>query len=143
MLKMKSIEKNGLIFLKLLKDENVNEMINETCKKHKIKTAVILSGIGQLKNIMLGYFKERGNYTPQTFKEPLELLMLSGNICREKDKYITHFHGVFGSENKKAMGGHFINGTVSITAEIVLLKTDIDIGRKIDIETGLKNLHFQ
>ena len=38
------------------------------------------------------------------------------------------------------MGGHFINGKVSITAEIVLIKTNINIKRKYDEETGLQAL---
>ena len=40
---------------------------------------------------------------------------------------LLHFHIVLGSENKNAIGGHFIDGTISITGEIVLLKTNIGL----------------
>jgi len=103
----------------------------------------VISGIGQLKNIKLGYFKEKGDYAPQLFKYPKELLSLSGNICKEKNEYLLHLHAVLGDENKKAIGGHFIDGIVSVTAEIVILKTDLDIKRKTDKETGLKNISLQ
>ncbi|MGF3554874.1 MAG: PPC domain-containing DNA-binding protein [Thermoplasmatota archaeon] len=139
---MKSIENKNIIFLRLFKDENVNEQIKNACKIHKVKTAVIISGIGQLRNVQLGYFKEKGNYLQEKFDKPLEILSLNGNICHEKDEYSIHMHIVLSDENKNALGGHFIDGTISVTGEIVLLKTEIEVKRKIDEETGLKMLYF-
>ena len=140
---MQSKEKDDIVFIRLYKEENVNKKIKEACKKHDIKTAVVLSGIGQLKKITLGFFKDKGNYTPKEFNFPLELLSLSGNICRDKEGYILHLHAVLGDEEKKAIGGHFIDGQISVTGEIVLLKTKINVKRKIDKETGLKNLFLE
>ena len=117
--------------------------IIEACKKHKVDTAVILSGIGQLKIVKLGYFKSKGDYFPNIIEQPTELLSLTGNICRQKEKYVLHIHTVLGDENKKAIGGHLIEGTVNITAEIVLLKSSINISRKHDETTGLMNLDFE
>lgn len=140
---MQSKEKDDIVFIRLYKEENVNKKIKEVCKKHNIETAVVLSGIGQLKKIKLGYFKDKGNYTPKELNYPLELLSLSGNICKDKREYILHLHAVLGDEEKKAIGGHFIDGQISVTGEIILLKTKIDAKRKIDKETGLKNLFLE
>ncbi len=140
---MQSKEKNNIIFIHLFPDEEVNNKIIEACKNHNIKSAVVISGIGQLKKTKLGYFKNRGNYTPQTFDEPLELLSLSGNICKQKDKYFLHIHSSLGDEKKKVVGGHLIEGIVNITAEIVLLKSNIDISRKHDEITGLMSLNLE
>jgi hypothetical protein len=140
---MQSKEKDNLVIVVLSREEDIIEMIKETCKKHKIKTAIILSGIGQLKKVKLGYFKEKDNYTPQEFVSPLELLSLSGNICKDKDKHILHLHGVYGDEEKRAFGGHLIEGKVSVTAEIAILKTDLDVKRKTNKVTGLKNLFLE
>ena len=137
---MESKEKQNLVFIRLFKKENVNDKIKEACKLHNIKTAVVLSGIGQLKNVKLGYFKKKDDYTPDLFKSPYELLSLTGNICRDKDDYLLHLHAILGDEKKNTVGGHFIEGQVSITCEIVLLKSDIDVKRKLDIETGLKSM---
>jgi len=137
---MQTKEKQNLIFIRLFKNENVNYKIKEACKLHKVKTAVVLSGIGQLKNVKLGYFKKKEDYTPDLFKSPYELLSLTGNICRDKDGYLLHLHAILGDEKKNTVGGHFIEGQVSITCEIVLLKSDIDVKRKLDIETGLKSM---
>ncbi len=140
---MISKEKKDIIFLRLFTDEDVNKQIKNACENHKVKTAIIISGIGQLKNAQLGYYKERGNYTNEIFNKPLEILSFNGNICSENREYSIHMHAVLSDEKKNAIGGHFIEGTVGITTEIVLLKTDIIANRKIDDDTGLKMLYFK
>jgi len=140
---MQSKEKNNLIFVRLFPGEEVYECLKEVCKKHEIETAVVLSGIGQLEEIELGYLKEKGNYMPQKFEKPHELLSLSGNISNQDSKYVFHLHAVFGDEEKKAVGGHLIKGRVSVTGEIVLLKTNLKIKRKLEEETGLQGLFLK
>ncbi len=140
---MYSKEKDNLIFVRLLSDEELQDQLREVCKKHDVKTAVILSGIGQLKNFKLGYFKKKGDYSPEIFDKPYELLSLSGNICLQNGEYLLHLHAILGDENKQLVGGHFIEGTVEITNEIVLLKTPIDVKRKFEEATGLKGIYFE
>jgi hypothetical protein len=137
---MQSKEKNNLIFIRLFPGENLNEEIKKACKNHDVKTAVIISGIGQLKNSKLGYFKKKDDYSPDVFDNPLELLSLSGNICREGDDYNLHIHAILGDEKKNALGGHLIDAQIKVTAEIVLFKTELTIERKLDEKTGLKAL---
>jgi len=140
---MQTKEDKNIIFVRLFTGEDVNKQLKETCKLHKVKTAVILSGIGQLKTAKLGYFKKKGDYTPKTFDKPLEILSLTGNISKDDNDYNLHLHAVLGDEKKNAIGGHFVEGTVGITGEIVLLKTDIAAKRKLDEETGLKGLYLE
>jgi len=140
---MQSKEKNNLIFIRLLPGEELQEQLKKVCKKHDIKIAVILSGIGQLKNFQLGYFKEKGDYSPETFDKPYELLSLTGNICLQGREYLLHLHAVLGDENKQVVGGHLIKGTVEITNEIVLLKTSLKVKRKLEEATGLKGIYFE
>jgi len=140
---MRSKENKNIIFVRLFPDEDVNKQLKEACRLHDVKTAVVISGIGQLKTVQLGYFKEKGNYAPETFNKPLEILSLTGNICKQGDDYIHHLHAVLSNEKKNAIGGHFIEGTISITGEIVLLKTNIDIQRKLDEDTGLEGLYLK
>ena len=140
---MQSKEKKNIIFVRLFTDEDVNEQIKKACKNHNVKTAVVISGIGQLKKTQIGYFKQKGDYSKETFNKPLEILSLTGNICKEKDDYVLHLHTVLGEENKNATGGHFMEGTIGVTGEIVILKTDIIAKRKDDDKTGLKMLSFE
>ena len=137
---MQSKKMNDIIFIRLFQDEDVNEKLKEACELHDVKTAVVLSGIGQLKQAKLGYFKGKGDYSPESFNKLLEIFSLSGNVCKQEDEYILHLHAVLGDENKNTVGGHFIEGKISITGEIVILKTKINLYRKLDNKTGLKTL---
>ena len=139
---MQSKENKDIIFVRLFPNEDVNEQLKEACKLHNVKTAVVLSSIGQLKKAKLGYFKEKGDYSPEIFNKPLEILSLTGNICKQENDYILHLHAVLGDEKKNAIGGHFTEGIVSITGEIVLLKTNLDVQRKLNKKTGLKDLYL-
>ncbi len=140
---MESKEKNNVIFLRLFPDENINDMIIKACRENNVKTAVILSGIGQAKNVKLGYFRKKGDYSEERFTKPFEILSLTGNIVKQNDEYLLHLHAVLGDENKKTIGGHFINGIISITGEIVILKTKINAKRVYDEDTGLKALKLE
>ena len=140
---MKSKEDKNIIIIQFFPDEEVNNKLKEACRKHDIKTAVILSGIGQLKNAKLGYFKTIGNYKLKKFDEPLEILSLTGNICKQKKDYILHLHAVLGDEEKNAIGGHFFEGNISVTGEIILLKTNLDFQRKTNKKTGLQTLYLK
>lgn len=140
---MISKENENLVFIKLHPDEDIIAQIKKACKKHYIKTAIVISGIGQLKKTKLGFFKNRGNYSPKIFEKPLELLSLTGNICKQNDEYFLHLHSVVSDENKIAYGGHLIEANISITAEIVLLKNDINFFRKLNNKTGLQDLSFE
>ena len=137
---MQSKENKNIVFIRLFTDEDINTELRKACRKHNVKTAVVLSGIGQLKETEIGYFKTKGNYLPEKINTPHEILSLTGNICKNKDEHLLHLHIILGDENKNAIGGHLINGKVSVTAEIILLKTNIDIKRKYDEETGLQAL---
>lgn len=135
---MQTKEKKNVIFVRLFPDEDINEQLKKACEFHDVKTAVVISGIGQLKNVQLGYFKGKGDYAPETFDGAFELLSLNGNICRQDGEYILHLHVVLGNERKSSIGGHLISSTVEITNEIVLLKTNLGFKRELDEKTGLK-----
>lgn len=135
---MQSKEYKNIVFIRLLPDENLSVELKKACKKHNIKTAIILSGIGQLKETEIGYFKTKGDYLPEKINKPCEILTLTGNISKNKGEYILHLHIILGDNNKNTIGGHFIDGKISITAEIVLIKTNINIKRIYDEDTGLQ-----
>lgn len=140
---MQSKEKDNLIFARLFPGEEVIEGLKQVCQKHKVKTAVVLSGLGQLGECELGFFKEKGNYTPQNFTKPHELLLLTGTVSLQGEGYEFHLHATLSNEQKAVVGGHFIAGTVSITGEIVLLKSDINVIRRKEESTGLQGLFLE
>lgn len=140
---MHSKQKDDLIFVRLFPDENIHEKLKEICRKYQVDTAVVISGIGQLKDFTLGYFKEKGNYTPGHFKTPHELLSLEGNIVKRSEEYIFHLHAVLSNEKKEVLGGHLIEGLVEVTNEIILLKTELKFERKTEENTGLEGMFLE
>ncbi len=124
---MQSIEKNNIVFARFFPGEDVNKELIKLCKKHSISSGVFLSGIGQFEKAELGYFKYKGYYLNEFFEKPLEVLSLSGNICKINDEYIFHIHAMLSDEKKNTFGGHFINAIVTVTGEIVILKTDLQL----------------
>ena len=140
---MQSKEKNNLVFVRLFPNEDTQQELKKVCKKHKVETAVVFSGLGQLKQFQLGYYKEKGNYTPQEFQKPHELLSLTGNISNQEGEYNFHLHVVLGDERKNVVGGHLISGKVEVTNEIVLLKTDLKVKRKLEESTGLEGMFLE
>lgn len=142
---MQSKEENNLIIARFFPGEDIGEGLKQVCSEHQVKTAVIISGLGQLADFSLGFFKEKGDYLPQNFTEPHELLSLQGLVSRNSAEadYEFHLHAVLGATNKTTVGGHFISGKVSVTAEIVLLKTDLTIKRALEEKTGLNGLFLE
>ena len=138
-----SKENDNIVFIRLFPDENIYEMLENVCKKHNIKSAVVISGLGQLKNFKLGYFVEKNNYSPKEFIEPHELISLTGNIAHVNNKHEFHLHAALGNKNKETVSGHLLDAIVEITNEIVLLKTDIKLKRQIEENTGLKGLFLE
>ena len=140
---MQSKEENNLIFVRLFPGEAIYHELEKVCQKHKVGTAVVLSGVGQLKQFELGYFKEKGDYTPQEFQKPHELLSLIGNISNQQGEYNFHLHAALGNKEKSVVGGHLIKGIVEITNEIVLLKTSLKFERKLEESTGLQDMFLE
>lgn len=140
---MQSQEKNNLIIARLFPGENIFERLKFLCQKRNVKMGIVLSGVGQLSCVEVGFFKEKGDYLPQKFESPLEVLSISGIISADKkDEYDFHLHISLSDENKKSIGGHFISGIVSVTLEIAILKTEIEVKREVEEKTGLRGMFF-
>jgi predicted DNA-binding protein with PD1-like motif len=129
-----------LIIIRLHPNENLIETLQKICQKSNIKTGIILSGIGQLKNITLGYFKEKGDYLSEDFNDVYELLSLNGTIINQNNNVLTHLHVVISDKDKNTKGGHLINATVEVTNEIVIYVSEANLSRKKSDKTGLNEL---
>ncbi len=140
---MQSKGKDALIVVRLFPDEAVHDVLETVCHRHEVETAVVVSAVGQLCAFRLGYFKTKGDYTPAYFEEPHELLSLAGTITRHEDGYNLHLHAVLGNEAKAVVGGHLIEGTVAVTNEIVLLRSEISVERRLEEESGLLGLFLE
>lgn len=140
---MQSKEREGVIFIRLFPNESIHDELIKACSEHRIETAVVLSGVGQLKEFKLGYYKRKGDYMPEEFSGPHELLSLAGNISNQDGEYNLHLHATLGNEKKGVIGGHLIQGKVEVTNEIVLLGTRLRIERRLVERTGLQEMFLE
>jgi len=133
-------KKDQIIFIRLHPNEDVISSLIKACEKYKIASAIVLSGIGQIKKVTLGYFKEKDDYTPETFNGPFELLSLNGTLIQHDSTYKAHLHVAISNQDKQVRGGHLIEGSVEVTNEIVLLIIEAPLQRQYNKETGLYEL---
>ena len=138
---MKSSEDKNLIVVKLDDGEDLFESLDSLIRKHEIGSGLVLSGIGMLRNFVLGYFDGK-EYQKKDFKDPCELISLQGSIST-KGETVIHLHSSLADENNNVVGGHLFQAEVCSLNEIVIQRLErIALGRELDPETGLKMLDF-
>lgn len=129
------------IFLKLEQDEVVFEKLKELCGKEGIESAIVVNGIGMMKEFKLGYFDGK-EYVRKEFEKAFELVGMQGNIVKDEEgEWIFHLHVSVADEQGDVFGGHFFNGKAHIANEIVIRVIGINAVRKLD-KSGLKGLQF-
>jgi predicted DNA-binding protein with PD1-like motif len=136
---MQSKEENQFIAIKLDDGEDLLGSLGMIIEKHRIRSALILSGIGMLKDLEIGYYNGE-NYINERFIDPMELLSMHGSIAEGSENKI-HIHVSLASSEHKVFGGHLIRATVCMLNEIVLYKMeDTVLSRKLNEKTGLMEL---
>lgn len=133
------IEKNN-IFAKLEKEEDVFSSIEKLAQIYEIKGAVIVSGIGMLKNFEIGYF-DGTDYIKEKYEKNHELVSFHGTIA-ERDPRL-HIHVALAGPDHIIIGGHLFKGTVDPLLELYIVKTEsLTFKREFNKSSGLKELTF-
>ena len=132
------MEQQKVHMIKLERGDEVLSSIIHYVKEQKI-TGGFLTAIGALEKGKYGYFDVGKNKYLNTPFGEVEVLACTGNIAINKDtkEPIAHVHIIVGEKDGKAVGGHLVEGIVSVTLEIYLVETRPAIFRTKDIETGL------
>lgn len=114
--------------------KNLSLLMDDKC----IDSALVISGIGMLKNTTLGYFNGE-DYVTEKIKNPVELVSLQGNISRmkESNEVACHLHAAVADNNHHLKGGHLIDGEVTVVNEILLKKLNIIKIRRKKNQQGL------
>jgi predicted DNA-binding protein with PD1-like motif len=136
---MKSGEDKSLIVAKLEDGEDLFESLGTVVADHEIGSGLVLSGIGMLRNFVLGYY-DGEEYQRKEFKDPCELVSLQGSIST-KNGIMIHLHASLADESRNVIGGHLFEAEVNMLNEIVVRKLkDLTLSRKENPVTGLKEL---
>ncbi|MBE6835031.1 MAG: DNA-binding protein [Ruminococcaceae bacterium] len=133
---------NNIIALRLDKDEEIISSLSTVCEKENIK-AGFFNGIGATDDFTVGIFSlEKQAYEKFNFKGNHEITALTGNVSFVDNKPYIHAHIVCSGENAKTVGGHLLEGIISLTGEIFITVADGEIGRKYDGELKINRFDF-
>ncbi|MCR4427955.1 MAG: DNA-binding protein [Caldiserica bacterium] len=133
----------NLLMVRLQTGEKILEKLRDAAKSSRLISGVVLSGIGMLKEVELGYFQnlEKG-YQRHFIPFPCELVSLSGNISKQEDDFNIHLHACLIKPDGDSTGGHLFDGIVQYTNEIFILSLNQPLLRKKE-DTGLYGLYFE
>ena len=136
---MQSAEERNHVIVKLDDGEDVFDSLDKVIEKYGIDSALILSGIGMLRDFEIGYYNGE-KYIKELFVDPMELLSMHGSIASGKENRI-HIHVSLANREHKVFGGHLMRAKVCVLNEIVLFKVnDVVLTRKLNKKSGLMEL---
>jgi uncharacterized protein len=133
----------NVIALRLEAGEEVHQGLLDCAAAYGLQGAYVLSGIGMLKDPLLGWFDTvEKRYHQQDYPGRHELLNLSGNISLRDGAPMTHLHVTLSDEEYRCFGGHLFNAEVGLTLEVALLVVGPEAGmsRTIEADYGLPGL---
>lgn len=136
---MQSSEESNHIIVKLDDGDDVFDSLDKVIEKHGIDSALVLSGIGMLRDFEIGYYNGE-RYINELFVDPMELLSMHGSIASGKENRI-HIHISIANKEHNVLGGHLMRAKVCVLNEIVLFKVnDVVLTRELNKKSGLMEL---
>jgi uncharacterized protein len=100
--------------------------------------AAQFTAIGAFSRVVVAYFDwPTKKYRNIHIDEQVEVLSLIGDITLENGTPKVHAHVVIGKSDGTAHGGHFVEGLVRPTLEVLLTETPAHLRRRFDQQSGL------
>ena len=135
-------KEGSTVLVKLDDGEDLMEKLTGALSLLRVKHGVILTGIGMLKDFEIGYYNGR-DYEKEFYAGAHELVAMHGSIAWVDGKHDLHIHVGLAGNNHQLIGGHLLKAKVCVLNEISILSTkEIEITRKHDGATGLRQMHF-
>jgi uncharacterized protein len=132
-------DKDGLKTFAIVFDKNdeVRKQLLEFANSNRFADAH-LTAIGAFSEVKLGFFdRQQKTYKTIPVNEQVEVLSFSGNIVQKDGKPTLHAHVVVGKSDGTAHGGHFLEGRVWPTLEMIASEMPVHLRRSHDEESGL------
>jgi uncharacterized protein len=132
-------DKDGLKTFAIVFDKNdeVRKQLLEFANSNRFADAH-LTAIGAFSEVKLGFFdRQQKTYKTIPVNEQVEVLSFSGNIVQKDGKPTLHAHVVVGKSDGTAHGGHFLEGRVWPTLEMIVSEMPGHLRRSHDEESGL------
>lgn len=132
-----------VIFARMEPGEDILTSIETVARENGVRSGQ-LSLIGAVSKAKLGYFhRESSTYKDFTINQDVEVVSCIGDISTHEGDLVIHAHMIVADENGKCWGGHLMAGCeVSVTIELVIIETEIELIRARDDVTGLNLLQI-
>ncbi len=125
------------IVVRLEVGEEVVASLAEIAEREGVTFAEV-SGIGAVDEFCVSVFDVKAKkYFDNDFREPLEIVSMSGTVTEQNGKPYLHLHASAGRADGSVVGGHLKRAVVSATCEIVLHTVYGRVPRFFDDATGL------
>jgi predicted DNA-binding protein with PD1-like motif len=137
------VVEGNMAVIKLSDGEDFFSSLRRELESLKVDSGLVLSGIGMMREVKLGYFEGEGEYGETTEGGPLELTSMQGNIALSEGDLVFHLHVTGALPDGSVRGGHLLSGIVHVVNEIALLRLGtIRLERRRNDVTGLLELHL-
>jgi predicted DNA-binding protein with PD1-like motif len=139
---MQAIHEGTRWMLRLDQGQDLFKTLSGFAREHDIRAAVVVSGIGMLRDSAVGYWNG-SEYVRQDLPDPHELVGLHGSIADAEGPSV-HLHAALAAPNHQLIGGHLMQGTVWILNELLIDTFPGRVfGRPIDETLGLRKLDLE
>jgi predicted DNA-binding protein with PD1-like motif len=129
--------------LRLEDGDDLFPTLRDFAQRQRVRAASVVEGIGMLKDAEVGYWDGR-QYAPQRLTTPHELIALHGSIAEADGAPSVHLHVALGGPDHHVVGGHLLQGTVGVLAEIFVVDFPGRVfGRPLDETFGLRRLDLE
>ena len=128
--------------LRLDQGQDLFVALSDFARQHEIRAAAVVSGIGMLRNVTIGYWNG-SEYVRKDLPEPHELIGLHGSIAEAEGPSI-HLHAALAAPNHGLVGGHLMRGTVWVLNEMLIETFPGRVfDRPIDETLGLRKIDLE
>jgi predicted DNA-binding protein with PD1-like motif len=109
----------------------------EAAKQNNVRGAQVV-GIGAFSDAKLAFYDLKAKrYEPIEVREQVEVVSFLGNVSQlENDETKIHVHCCLSKRDGSTVGGHFLEGHVKPTLEVIMTET-APLRRKKNEEVGL------
>lgn len=133
---------NDIYCIRLIHKEDFLEQLMKLANDHNMENAIILNGVGMLKNAQIGYY-DNGEYLTKNITAPAELVSTNGNMFINSEGMPEwHIHVALAEKSHNMIGGHLLGGMVWNTAEI-FIQTISEAKFIREMEDGNLRLNFK
>jgi predicted DNA-binding protein with PD1-like motif len=121
----------------------IDTLVTYLCGPGSTIRSGLISGIGAASHCEIGYYDlQTGEYQTRIIEESCEITALIGNITRIDGQPVIHAHITLAGPDYTVLGGHLVEGTISVTGEIWIHGTPLEVTRRPGDFPGLKLIRF-